>query len=727
MSSSAQAPANISGKSSNSITASIVPQVQQPLGSSVAGNDPQRRSGGGGGSSAGAGTANRGISTAPRNNQNSRKGHRNHRRPNAHYSDEEQVAMTSSSRKGTSITHLINWNVAAPRPQSYNEFRPRNSRRAPTWGLGSGYHAEDKARYINSNYRFIVNPRGDYRAQAIDSDIHLPWDHVLQVLASERTQCPNCPICLSAPVAPRMAKCGHIFCLPCLVRYMASYEGDRPPEKKQRYKKCVICTDSVYMNDIRPVRFVVGQEGEPPKVGGDVVLRLIMRKQGSTLALPKDGADQPSKLDKIPWYFAAEVMDYARVMKGTEDYMMAEFEREIQEVDLMEKEDELMFGEENDWSRKAISMIRIQMEGLKGIGNPPRPTSELQEPKKKAKEERPPIEFLPHDEAPEMYHVQHEARSGHSSELPTPPVSVESAVIPEKQISANELSSTLARAKLNPEPSHDGAYFFYQALLHYYLSPLDIRILKDAFGSFASFPSTVLPRVENVTTGHIVDDDLRKRAKYLAHLPYGCEVGFLECDWTDIVPREILAKYRTDIERRRKHKRDKELKEERDRIRSEKLDDEQRWASARQRRRDSIKEEFRQEDFVALTSPDPASEQDGGEAEEWRGGQESAFASLGSPSTSPAHSRTVWGTPAISTGEEHIYNGYEDNHSGWRTDWEKELQLGDDMMAQIAMEESMANDSTGGGGGHAPSHGKGQKKKKFKKVTLMTNGGKRGA
>jgi len=47
----------------------------------------------------------------------------------------------------------------------------------------------------------------------------------------------------------------------------------------------------------------------------------------------------------------------------------------------------------------------------------------------------------------------------------------------------------------------------------------------------------------------------------------------------------------------------------------------------------------------------------------------------------------------------------------------------EDILAQIEMEESMADD----GAGRAPNHGKGQKKKKFKKVTLMSNGGKRGA
>lgn len=61
-----------------------------------------------------------------------------------------QLAMRPfSNRKGqTSITHLMNFNLP-PRPQNHHPSHAhgRSYRRAPTWGVGSGYHATDKARY----------------------------------------------------------------------------------------------------------------------------------------------------------------------------------------------------------------------------------------------------------------------------------------------------------------------------------------------------------------------------------------------------------------------------------------------------------------------------------------------------------------------------------------------------------------------------------------------------
>jgi len=275
--------------------------------------------------------------------------------------------------------------------------------------------------------------------------------------------------------------------------------------------------------------------------------------------------------------------------------------------------------------------------------------------------------------------------------------------------------------KIMNDTSHDPTqpYYFYQALPHSYLSPLDIRILKVAFGSFSSFPSTVLPRLEVFSSGHVVDDDLRKRAKYLSHLPYGCEVAFLECDWTDIVPAEVLEKFQPDLERRRKKKREKDNREERDRLRAEREEDEKRWSAARRRRGGeddmSVAKEMSLQDFAGPSSFDtvPHSEED--ESHEGIGaphnGPRLGFASL--PQSSPPSSRTVWGTPLVAGSgpppppQQPVQRPPVD--SGWLEDWEREVR---------AMDSTPQNKSSGTG-----STGK----KKFKKVTLMTNTGKRGA
>jgi len=295
--------------------------------------------------------------------------------------------------------------------------------------------------------------------------------------------------------------------------------------------------------------------------------------------------------DDIPWYFAAEVTDYARIMKGSEDYMIEQYNMEIEELRRQENEDELMFGEEPEWTRKAVNAVNEAKEKTKGIGDPPQPKKPTER-----KPKRQPIQFNVIDEdAPESYFIQHTSISGlglsnganESSLLEdasNPHVNDSELMPGPSDQRVPEHPKLKAPPNLN-EPHHpDAPYYFYQALLHYYLAPLDIRILKSAFGNFSSFPSTLLPRVERVSTGHIMDDDLRKRTKYLAHLPYGCEVGFLECNWTDVVVPEILAHFKDEIEKRRKRNRDKEFREEKDRQRAEKAEDDARWAQARRKR-----------------------------------------------------------------------------------------------------------------------------------------------
>ncbi|KAJ5661704.1 uncharacterized protein N7477_009320 [Penicillium maclennaniae] len=648
---------------------------------------PQKRTGGSG--SFGSGSSSRNSPTA-RNSQGRKNQHKNQRKPRLLNDDEynesvgapasarkrrssadplispaQAVMRSTNSRKGqTSITHLMNFSLP-PRPQY--QPPPRNTRRYQSWGAGSGYHAVDKARYVHANYRFIVSPDRNYHAQAANADVHLDWDSVLQVLVSAQTQAASCPICLSTPVAPRMARCGHIFCLPCLIRYMhASSDDDTPlPEKKARWKKCPICWDSIYTSETRPVRWFRGQEGDLPVEGGDVVLRLVKREPGSTLALPRDGAETLGAGQDIPWYHVAEVADYARIMKGGEAYMISQYETEIEDLRQQAVEDELLFGDENTWTRKAIGAINASKEKLKGIGNPPdvswqpkaakEPPVEVVGPAVNAKEPTMPVasdssaESVPESNTDALQHVTESSS--------TPAMSDEAEHLSEALQNINISSELNTKPKTRgrgkePQVSQpsDQPYFFYQALPQFYLSSLDIRILKAAFNEYADFPATILPRVEHISTGHIVDDDLRKRVKYLGHLPYGCEVNFLECDWRDVVVPEVLNRFRSETDRRRKRNREKEAREEKDRIRAEKEEDDKRWAAAR-RKRPSIgsasEAPFSARDFQPLASGlDPALF-DTGASSASPPRASSQFGALASPSNSPPGSRTVWGTTIV--------------------------------------------------------------------------------
>lgn len=535
------------------------------------------------------------------------------------------------------------------------------------------------------------------------------------------------------------------------------------PEKKARWKKCPICWDSIYISETRSVRWFTGQEGERPQEGADVVLRLIMRQPGSTLALPRDGAEILDKAEDIPWFFAAEVMDYARVMKGSQDYMIDQYDEEIESLQRQEKEDELMFGEETQWTKRAVSSVLEAKEKIKGIENPP---SAPKQPRER-KPRRPLIDFVESSDianAPDYYSIQHVTKSGQS--LCRNPVVAQSrssssfdlspTVISTRQSNESASPATMSTASRNSatslsqpvasstdqglslrfrdrsgavshHPHKNSPFFFYEALMHYYLSPLDIRILRAAFGDYSSFPTTILPRVERVSTGHIIDDELRRRAKYLAHLPHGCEVGFLECDWTDVVSPETLEGFAVEIERRRKKSREKDIREEKERLKAEKEEDDKRWAAARRRRPTPSHDIVSESDFQPLPDASVVDFAAASSSPPWsslRTQRGSGFASLASPSTSPLASKTVWGTRMIvptSPDMPAVPDEHEPSENdGWLQGWEKDL-LQDDIGAQVeasSLEPSSSN--------QAPPTTS-NRKKKGKKITLMSTNVRRGA
>ncbi|KAL2424348.1 putative RING finger protein P8B7.23 [Exophiala dermatitidis] len=649
-----------------------------------------------------------------RGNQPLRKQHKGQRKPRL--LDDDAIAETAAmrsinSRKGqTSITHLMNFSLPPRPPQHYqHHFNHRHQRRNPTWGLGSGYHAVDKARYVHANYRFIVRPDREYRAQTVDADVYVSWDAVLQVLASAETQAASCPICLSTPVAPRMAKCGHIFCLPCLIRYMHSSDEANPaPERKPRWKKCPICEDSIYMSEARPVRWISGNDAHMLREGGDVLLKLLVRDPGSTLALPRDTADGYGRADDIPWYHVAEMMEYARFMKGSEDYMTAQYDQEIAAIEAQEKEDELIFGDDTTWTQKAVLSIEDAKQKLTGLGNPP-PSASAATSTATA-EATTPSEMGVQAGPSSLTNAMHTLSLGQGFGLAKP-----------------TSTTTQSGPGSSRPPSHP--FYFYHALPNFFLSPLDIRILKTAFGDFSAFPSTILPRVEHISTGHIIDDELRKRAKYMTHLPYGYEVSFLECDWTDIISPTILDQFHDDLARRRKRKSEKEAREERDRIRAEKEDDEKRWASTRRRRPSSVPKAFTDEDFRPLVDTHTHPSSSPGESAlavtpPWATSRShSSFAPLASPGTSPDAPRTVWGTALIAPASPVLAPRSEpaSRDDGWLQGWEKDLLDDDD---PVAMVEASIN----GGSSSQPKRGGGPSKKgKKKKITLMSTNNRRGA
>ena len=178
------------------------------------------------------------------------------------------------------------------------------------------------------------------------------------------------------------------------------------------------------------------------------------------------------------------------------------------------------------------------------------------------------------------------------------------------------------------------------------------------------------------------------------------------------------------------------MREEKERVRAEREEDDKRWAAVRRKRPSVSKDKVADNNFTfhaehedswgtsssadltaASTSPPWLSSQ---------GRTGSAFASLASPSTSPAAPRTVWGTTAIIPTSPPLQpTGHEqdltDNH-GWLEGWEHDLLQEEDLVSRF-----QATTMVGVGSSHSGVSMSTGKKKKNKKITLMTTTARRGA
>ncbi|KAG1810187.1 uncharacterized protein HD556DRAFT_1318651 [Suillus plorans] len=512
-----------------------------------------------------------------------------------------------------SLNHLLNFTL--PPRQIQPQIVPRRSKKAVHSAVWN------KERFVNAQYRFVMNPSGDYTVHFADPDIFFQWHDILQVIiprssalasatvvggerAVQEEGVKTCPICLSPPTAPRMTKCGHVYCFPCILHYLSMSE-------KLKWARCPVCFDTLNEKQLKSVKWYDGpqfQEDEPvfasgsscatelldhyatPRAGSTMRMRLMQRPQMTTLALPRSYT-WPSDLippHQAPFHFLPDVYDYAKFMLATPEYLIADLSNDL---DVLAVERRMMASMQDGLSISFIDAadqkIRHQIAKATALESP-----QLKEAIDRTRKDydditrRHNLEWarklagemkgaaLP--EAPEEFLATGSSSgifvSSHTPMLiPATPESTQArASVPTAHANTSNNRSHRQRRNINPPPPSTQTYYYYQAAsgLPIYLHPLDIKILFSHFNSYASFPDTITVCVESATEG-TVNDDLRKRCKYLAHTPEGADVVFIEADLEGVVDQEGLKNFEGAIKLRRSRRKEKGRKDDRARARAE--------------------------------------------------------------------------------------------------------------------------------------------------------------
>ncbi|KAG8848036.1 hypothetical protein FRB96_001328 [Tulasnella sp. 330] len=503
--------------------------------------------------------------------------------PNNNTASDPKPPHPSSKRNVSyvSVSHLTNFSL--PPRQAPPLSAPRRSRRALSQQVWN------KEKFVNAQYRFVMKPTEDYTVHFADPDIYFRWQDILQVIippsisqspldfASDLT---SCPICLtSPPVAPRVTKCGHIFCFPCILRYLQL--GDNP-----KWHRCPICYDSVNESHLKCVRWETLPTTDAAgfqQLPSTLKMRLMERPHISTLALPRSFT-WPSDLippHQAPFHFLPNVATFAKFMLATPDYLISNLTLEREQLD---REHMLL---QSGAFQDDIGLNFVQAADQK-VQNQIEKARALQTPALKSaigKAVQMQREWEDQEASQVTQQHGHHKDNGASTEQslvldrPDALLSLQPQGFASSSSAPKHVPSPPARAKARknvnpPPPPSSSSYFFYQAAngAPIFLHPLDARIVLGHFKSYTDLPSEIeFPTTDASYSTSTINDEVRKRYKYLSHLPEGADVVFVEAGWDleGIVGSEGLKPFEGALKLRLGKRKEKERKDERARVRAE--------------------------------------------------------------------------------------------------------------------------------------------------------------
>ncbi|CAL9708637.1 unnamed protein product [Knipowitschia caucasica] len=475
--------------------------------------------------------------------------------------------------KKISLNHLLNFTFEPRGGNGGGDVGPSCWGRRNKWG--HKHKPFNKELFLQANCQFVVADDQDYKAHFTDPDTLVNWDCVQQVRIYSH-EVPSCPICLYPPVAAHITRCGHIFCWPCMLHYLSLSD--------KSWSKCPICYEAVHTGDLKSV---VAMETRQYMVGDIITMRLMRREKGALVALP---SSQWVKVEEPIQYGDFCLSPYSKLLLISPEQVleMVGEEKAALHSQLSQKDEP-----QDCFIQSALCLLKEREEGL------------LKQQKSNAdnsfdlssltlEEPPPPFEVITtscstkpvlqyasafDDEVLEMLEED--------SEQPQLPEGILESVLDEvpEEILEAAAEAELEEAELElpenlPEDHpvwpqdtgrlpnhvvHGPYYYFYQAddCQQMFLHPVNVRCLLREYGSLEASPDTITAKVVEIV-GHSVNEDIRRRHRYLGHLPLTCEFSICELALQPpIISRETLDTFADDLEKRKRLRQKKARDEKR--------------------------------------------------------------------------------------------------------------------------------------------------------------------
>ncbi|KAG9445832.1 hypothetical protein H6P81_011960 [Aristolochia fimbriata] len=475
------------------------------------------------------------------------------------------VTMQATSRKNQMVNgnHLLNFHydpITRPQPRLPPPRKPKK------------IQPYNKDLFLQANFKFVVLDSGNQRTDSKDPDKMLQWGDVVCVRYSTPSPV-QCPICLESPLCPQITSCGHIFCFPCILRYLLM--GDDC--KGESWRKCPLCFTMISAKDLYTIYI---NQVRHYSVGDEVQFTLLTRARDSLIPSQKDDNGSEVSCDSFSKFI-----------------LTSDVELSVREAQL----------ELNDWLVKADSGLVEDLEQLPYVCA----ALEQLEQRKKYWTER--QAFMSLSSKNHVYPIKacreaskfstadaSDSRAnaiisevfgplgggsvfGDKDESQSLDVTSLKTLVGEgSPPSSNDVFETptsserLAVDKKSFQKHSNGdkdmkdLYTFYQVIdgQHIILHPLNMNCLLHHYRNPDLLPSRINGKILQLET-LTLSEAVRKRFRFLSHFSLTTTLQLCEIDMSDIVPPDALVPFMDDIKKRQNQRKRLAKKENKEKARAE--------------------------------------------------------------------------------------------------------------------------------------------------------------
>lgn len=445
--------------------------------------------------------------------------------------------------KKQNLNHLLRFTLA-PRVSGGAPCSDRFQREKHGNWMATHKHKYNKEQFLQANCQFVVKTDVDYSPYLVDPDMLVDWNLIEQVRLRS-TEDVACPICLDTPAAAKMTRCGHVYCWPCILHYLALSD--------KTWRKCPICYEAVHRKDLKSVVVVSSTSS---KVGEEVTLRLMKRERKSWMVVPVS-EDDGYRSEAVPLSVNEPNLSiaYSKLLLAppTEVHNMLTLEKEVLDKMLKETsgEPEACFVEE------ALQLLSERTRGeRKDEAVVDSPIKDREDVVLDGFEDY--TVMKDNSEVGTMVNELSGGREG--GELVESGEILEASAVKSDGSTMNSLSDDDSETSPNVSPedvetenqvSGQKPFFFYQAMdgQNIFLTALNLRMLETQYGGLEYCPLTITGLVLEKEAGSMTSE-LRSRLRSLSHLPVTAAFELLELDMRPLVSPDVLDGYSAPLQAR---------------------------------------------------------------------------------------------------------------------------------------------------------------------------------